>query len=120
MYAAAASINDIDVTRDQLSWFAGVLHVHEEPITGFWLLYAAVVIMCIIVYNLGFARKLPILKNAVVYTVMLIGALPLTIFAFGMPVVESLMAAAVVLGIYKIRLRRHKKEKKEEEKATIP
>ncbi|SFP02778.1 YlaH-like family protein [Salibacterium halotolerans] len=113
MYAAAASLNEINVTKEQLSWFAGVLNVHEAPITGFWLMYAAVVVMCIIVYNLGFARRLPLLKNAVVYTVMLIGTFPLTIFAFGMPVVESLLAAAAVLGIYKIRLRRYKKEKQE-------
>ncbi|MFZ4450292.1 YlaH-like family protein [Salibacterium aidingense] len=118
MYPIAASINDVDVTKDQLSWMAGVLHVHENPITGFWLLYAVVVVMCIIVYNLGFARKLPLLKNVIVYTVMLIGAIPLTIFAIGMVVVESLMAAAVVLGIYKIRLRQHKKEKQNEEHMT--
>ncbi|RSL30457.1 hypothetical protein D7Z54_25945 [Salibacterium salarium] len=100
----------MDVTKDQLSWMAGVLNVHENPITGFWLLYAVVVVMCIIVYNLGFARKLPLLKNVVVYAAMFIGAILLTIFAIGMVVVESLIAAAIVLGIYKIRLRRHKKE----------
>ncbi|MDQ0298982.1 heme exporter protein D [Salibacterium salarium] len=118
MHKVVASANDVDITKEDLSWMAGVLNVHENPITGFWLLYAVVVIMCVIVYNLGFARKLPILKNVIVYAAMLLGAILLTIFAIGMVVVESLIAAAIVLGIYKIRLRRHKKQQKKQENAS--
>ncbi|MFC5712329.1 YlaH-like family protein [Thalassorhabdus alkalitolerans] len=105
---------EVNVTRDDLSWFAGLLQVHENPVFGFWALYAAVVITCILVFNLGFARKLPILKNVIVYAALLAGALPLTIFAIGMPIVESLLIAAAVLGTYKIRLRAHKKEQETE------
>ncbi|MFB4164715.1 YlaH-like family protein [Alteribacillus sp. JSM 102045] len=118
MYTAAANMNDIEVTKEQLSWTAGLLNVHEQPVLGFWLLYAAVVMMCIVVFNLGFARKLPVLKNVIVYAALFVGALPLTIFAIGMAVVESLIAAAIVLGIYKIRLNRHKKEQESQESAT--
>ncbi|WP_240375054.1 YlaH-like family protein [Bacillus piscicola] len=115
MTVAAVNPGDVEITKEQLSWIAGALQVHENPITGFWLLYVAIVIMSIIVFNLGFARKLPILKNVIVYSGLLIGALILTIFAIGMPVVESLIAAALVLGIYRIRLHRHKKEQHNQE-----
>ncbi|SDH88890.1 YlaH-like family protein [Alteribacillus bidgolensis] len=118
MITAAATVNDVNVTKDQLSWTAGLLNVHEHPVVGFWLLYAAVVLMCIVVFNLGFARKLPLLKNVIVYAALFIGALPLTIFAIGMAVVESLIAAAIVLGIYKIRLKRHKQEQESQGSVT--
>ncbi|MFB5660725.1 YlaH-like family protein [Alteribacillus sp. HJP-4] len=113
MVIAAANVNDLDISRDQLSWAAGLLQVHNYPTTGMFLLYAAVVIMCVVVFNLGFARKLPLLKNVIVYTALLIGAIPLTIFAVGMAVVESLIAAGIVLLIYKVRLRKHKREQRE-------
>ncbi|WP_091270182.1 YlaH-like family protein [Alteribacillus persepolensis] len=114
MITAAPNINNVEVTKEQLSFTAGLLNVHEYPVAGFWLLYAAVVVMSIIVFNLGFARKLPLLKNVIVYAALFIGALPLTIFAIGMAVVESLVAAAIVLGIYRLRLRNHKKEQEQE------
>ncbi|WP_090397482.1 YlaH-like family protein [Natribacillus halophilus] len=77
---------------------------------GFWLLYIAVVVLSVIVFNLGFARKLPLLKNVVVYTGLVIGCFVLTFFAIFMPVVEALIAIAAVLGIYRIRLRIHKRK----------
>ncbi|SFE42356.1 YlaH-like family protein [Alteribacillus iranensis] len=110
MNIAAVNPNSVEVTREQLSWMAGVLNVHESPILGFWLLYAAIIITSVIVYNLGFAKKLSVLKNVVIYILLLIGALPLTIFAIGMPVVESLLIAAAVLGGYRIRHRHTRKE----------
>ncbi|UOE92985.1 MULTISPECIES: YlaH-like family protein [Bacillaceae] len=100
----------IEVNPDDLSMFAVLVQIDQNHIMGFWLLYALVVITSIVVYNLGFARKLPILKSAVVYIALLVGCIPLTIFAIGMPVVESLLVAAAVLGIYRFRLSRHKKE----------
>jgi hypothetical protein len=68
-----------------------------------------VIIFSAIVYKLGFAKKLPVLKSAVVYFVLVIGCYPLAIFAIRFPIVESLMITTVVLGIYKIRLHRAKK-----------
>ncbi|WP_018921410.1 YlaH-like family protein [Salsuginibacillus kocurii] len=110
------TINDIG--QSDVSWFAGLLNVHEQPVLGFILLYAAVIIMSIVVFNLGFARKLPLLKNVIVYAALIIGAFPITIFAVGMPIVESLIISALVLGIYKIRLRSHKKDQQSEHKTS--
>lgn len=110
MYVAAVHVNDMEVTREHLSWIAGLLQVHENPVLGFWLLYAAVVIMSALVYHLGFAKKLKVWQQIVIYVLLLIGAFPLTIFAIGMAVVESLIAAALVLTIYRIRHRQRRKQ----------
>ncbi|RWU15830.1 YlaH-like family protein [Anoxybacillus flavithermus] len=90
----------------RLSFFASLYNVHEQPITGMWLLYATIVVLAIIVYRLGFARKLPLLKNVVIYTLLVLGCTILTFFAVFLPVAEGLLVAAVVLIIYKWRLRR--------------
>lgn len=90
----------------RLSFFASLYNVHEQPITGMWLLYATTVVLAIIVYRLGFARKLPMLKNVVIYTLLVLGCTILTFFAVFLPVAEGLLVAAVVLIIYKWRLRR--------------
>ncbi|GAK04101.1 hypothetical protein JCM19037_2475 [Geomicrobium sp. JCM 19037] len=100
-----------EMTIDDVSWAAGIMNIHENAAMGFWLLYLAVVVMSILVFNLGFARKLSLMKNIVVYGALLFGAIMLTFFAIFMPIVESLIAAALVLGIYRLRLRMHKKQK---------
>ncbi|PAQ14506.1 hypothetical protein CD798_10630 [Bacillaceae bacterium SAOS 7] len=73
----------------------------------YWL---ALVLLSILVYNLGFAKKLSLGKNIIVYISLAVGSLLLLILSYQLPVVESLLVAALVLGIYKIRLRMHKKE----------
>ncbi|MBM7692416.1 hypothetical protein JOC77_001846 [Peribacillus deserti] len=73
------------------------------------VLYLALVILSILVYNLGFARKLSFLKNVVIYISLALGCLVLTILAIQLPVVESLLVAAFILGIYKIRLHKQKR-----------
>jgi len=74
------------------------------------ILYLTIVVLSIIVYKLGFARKLPILKSAVIYLFLLIGCIVLTFFAYQMPIVGALFVSAVVLVIYKIRLKHSKKK----------
>ncbi|PSL50837.1 YlaH-like protein [Salsuginibacillus halophilus] len=103
-----------EVTQGDLSWVAGLVGIHENMVLGFWLLYLAVTVMSIVVFNLGFARKLPLLKNVIVYAALLFGTFPLTLFAIGMPIVEALIASALVLGIYRLRLKSHKKEQVQE------
>ncbi|OZI12341.1 hypothetical protein CEW92_07665 [Bacillaceae bacterium SAS-127] len=74
------------------------------------LYWFALVLLSILVYNLGFAKKLSLGKNIIVYISLIVGSLLLLILSYQLPVVESLFVAALVLGIYKIRLRMHKKE----------
>ncbi|WP_203362450.1 YlaH-like family protein [Bacillus sp. REN10] len=75
-----------------------------------WIYWLTIVLLSILVYNLGFAKKLSLGKNLIVYLSLVVGSLLLLILSYQLPVVESLLVAALVLGIYKIRLRMHKKE----------
>ncbi|GER68428.1 membrane protein [Weizmannia acidilactici] len=103
-----------EAVHHHLSFFASLYKVDENPDLGMWLLYATITVLCMIVYRLGFARKLPVLKSAVIYVLMMLGCTLLTFFSIFLPVAEALFIAAIVLGIYKIRLRQSKKTDKEE------
>ncbi len=83
----------------------------EQFLYAFSILYLVVVVLTVVVYNLGFARKLPILKQVVVYIALLFGSIFTTLLALRLPVVESLLIATFVLGAYKFRMYREKKEK---------
>jgi hypothetical protein len=77
--------------------------------TGVWLQFISILLLNIIVYKLGFAKKLPFLKNVVIYTSLFIGCFVLLFLSYRLPIVEGLMVAASILIIYKIRLRQSKK-----------
>ncbi|MEH7083694.1 YlaH-like family protein [Neobacillus drentensis] len=81
--------------------------------TAVWLQYVYIVILAAIVYKLGFAKKLPLLKNIVIYTCLLIGCFVMLIFSYALPIAEGLAGAAVLLIIYKIRLHQTKKHQAE-------
>ncbi|MBU8906733.1 YlaH-like family protein [Desertibacillus haloalkaliphilus] len=106
-------IDEVQVNPEDLSTFAALVNIDQNPVFGFWMLYAIIVILSIVVYNLGFARKLPVLKSAIVYIALFVGCIPITIFAIGMPVIESLIVAAIILGVYKFNLARKQKEEAE-------
>lgn len=96
---------------EKMSFFAKLYNVDVNPEVGMWLLYGTIIIFSIIVYNLGFARKLPLLKNVVIYTVLILGCTILTFFAIFLPIGEGLVVAIIILGIYKLRLRQAKQQK---------
>jgi len=81
--------------------------------TAVWLQYLYIVILAAIVYKLGFAKKLPLLKNIVIYICLLIGCFVMLIFSYALPIAEGLAGAAVLLIIYKIRLHQTKKDQAE-------
>ena len=80
---------------------------------GVLLQYFFIVILSVIVYRLGFAKKLPLLKNIVIYLCLVIGCLILLFFSYALPIAEGLSVAAVILIIYKIRLHQSKKQRTE-------
>ncbi|HET7580969.1 MAG TPA: YlaH-like family protein [Bacillales bacterium] len=95
---------------DYISDFAALYGIlGDHPQRAFWFLYATIVALCAIVYQLGFAKKLPVLKTAVVYILLLVGCFIMTIFAIRFPVVKCLLAIAIVFGGYKFRLYRSRK-----------
>ncbi|MCM3165574.1 YlaH-like family protein [Peribacillus frigoritolerans] len=96
--------------QERLSFFAALYRVDENPEAGMWYLYLTVFGLCILVYQLGFAKKLPLLKNVVIYVVMALGCTLLSFFAVFLPMGEALVIASLVLGIYRIRLHNSRKE----------
>jgi hypothetical protein len=100
--------NLTDVNPEELSWVPRL--VFEYPTAGL-VIYLAIVILSIIVYNLGFARKLPLLKTVIVYIALLVGCLVITMLALmGAPILEVLLIASLFLVVYKIRLNQRKSE----------
>ncbi|WP_223700376.1 YlaH-like family protein [Sutcliffiella deserti] len=95
---------------ERLSFFASLYRVDENPDLGMWLLYFTILALSILVYKLGFALKLPILKSAVIYLFLILGGTVLSFLGIFLPVAEGLIVAALILIIYRIRLRRHKQE----------
>lgn len=76
---------------------------------GFLLFYLTIGILLSVCYKLGFARKLPILKSILVYIILFFGAFIITFMAMGMPMAESLIIIAAILGTYRFRLHRERK-----------
>jgi hypothetical protein len=99
----------MDVT-ERLSFFALLYKVDEQPNVGMWMLYFTILVLSMIVYKLGFAKKLPILKSAIIYFFLALGCTILTFLGIFLPVAEGLVIAALILIIYKIRLLQSKKQ----------
>ncbi|MED4015486.1 YlaH-like family protein [Sutcliffiella cohnii] len=94
---------------DRLSPFAKMFRVDQNPELGMWLLFITIFLLSVLVYKLGFALKLPILKSAIIYLFLFFGSTVLTFLAIQLPVAEGLVVAALILIIYKIRLHNSKK-----------
>ncbi|WP_066289574.1 YlaH-like family protein [Bacillus sp. FJAT-29937] len=96
--------------NERLSFFAALFKVQENSTLGMWMLYLTIILLCIIVFKLGFAKKLPLAKSAVIYLFLILGCTVLTFFAVFLPITEGLVVAALILIIYKIRLHQSKKQ----------
>ncbi|WP_100011088.1 YlaH-like family protein [Lentibacillus sediminis] len=80
----------------------------------FLVFYILNLVFAAIAYKLGFAKDLPLLKSVFVYILLAIGTYIITIFSiFNLPITESLIAVSLVLGIYRFRLHRERKAKKQ-------
>jgi len=76
----------------------------------FIVFFIVIFLLSVLAYELGFARKLPLLKSMIVYILLLIGTYITTIFAvLQMPIIESLIIISLVLGIYRFRMYRERK-----------
>lgn len=72
--------------------------------------FVLVFLMSAIVFKLGFAKKLPLGKNIIIYAFLFFGCIILTFLALFLPMIEGLIVAALILIIYKSRLWREKRE----------
>lgn len=68
--------------------------------------FYVILVLTAIVYKLGFARRLPLLKSLIVYFALAVGSVLLKILdALGLPMIEALSAAAALLIIVRFRMR---------------
>jgi hypothetical protein len=77
---------------------------------GVLLQYLFIVILTMIVFRLGFAKKLPLLKNIIIYLSLCVGSLVMLFFSYALPIAEGLSVVALFLIVYKIRLHQSKKQ----------
>lgn len=88
-----------------------LINLTNDTELSMWIMYGLIVLLSIVVYHLGFAKKLSIIKMLITYVLLLVGCTFLTFLALRIPIVEALLASVFVLGIYKIRLHQSKKNK---------
>lgn len=74
-----------------------------------YVLFFIIFALSVLVYKLGFAKRLRLGQNIVIYLFLFIGCLVLTFLAFFLPIVEGLIVAALILIIYKVRMRLEKR-----------
>lgn len=110
-----ASVSTDETTRvyDRMSGITRYIYENmpSYEVAGY-VVFILVFILSAIVFKLGFARELPLLKNIVIYTFLFLGCIMLTFFAFFLPMIEGLIVAALILIVYKSRMWREKREEK--------
>lgn len=102
----------IEAVQSRLTFFAELFQVHVagQQTIGMWKLYALIVVLTIIVFRLGFAQKLKLWHNLLIYTFLILGCTVLTFFAVFLPIAEGLIVAALILIFYRWRRRDDRKE----------
>ena len=102
---ALVSSNDLETESFVYKRMSGIARYIYENMPSYevagYVVFILVFILSAIVFKLGFARELPLLKNIVIYTFLFLGCLMLTFFAFFLPMIEGLMVAALILIVYK-------------------
>ncbi|MBE3595820.1 MAG: hypothetical protein IMW86_02110 [Hydrogenibacillus sp.] len=67
--------------------------------------YVLIVVLLFIAFRLGFERPLPLLKRFIVYAALVVGAFPLIILSYGLPIEGTLIVTVLVLVAYRLRRR---------------
>jgi len=114
-----AAQTNAEETAEAYKKMAGITRFLYENLPNYdmagYVLFALVFLLSALVYKLGFAKKLKLSQNIVIYIFLFVGCVILTFFALYLPMVEGLIVAALILIVYKTRLWR---EKREEQEAT--
>lgn len=72
---------------------------------NFWTAYIVILMMTAIIFNVAFARRLPILKTVVVYIVLAIGCYLFTIMhIFRFPVIPAMAITLVIIVVARLRM----------------
>lgn len=71
----------------------------------FWKAYIAILVMTAVIFQIAFARKLPVLKTIVVYVVLAIGCYVFTILhVLQFPIIPVLAVTLVVIAVARLRM----------------
>ncbi|TDY11176.1 UNVERIFIED_CONTAM: YlaH-like protein [Lysinibacillus xylanilyticus] len=112
----AASTNAEETTKvyERMAGITRFLYENlpSYDIAGF-VVFLLVFVLSAIVYKLGFAKKLKLSQNIVIYAFLFLGCIMLTFFALFLPMIEGLIVAALILIIYKTRMWREKREEQQ-------
>ncbi|MET4559348.1 hypothetical protein ABIA69_000491 [Lysinibacillus parviboronicapiens] len=112
----AASTNAEETTR-VYERMAGITRFLYENLPSYeiagYVVFLLVFVLSAIVYKLGFAKKLKLSQNIVIYVFLFVGCIMLTFFALFLPMIEGLIVAALILIIYKTRMWREKREEQQ-------
>ncbi|GAB0167338.1 YlaH-like family protein [Lysinibacillus sp. CTST325] len=112
----AASTNAEETTKvyERMSGITRFLYENlpSYDIAGF-VVFLLVFVLSAIVYKLGFAKKLKLSQNIVIYVFLFLGCIMLTFFALFLPMIEGLIVAALILIVYKTRMWREKREEQQ-------
>ena len=77
----------------------------KEWLTNPAIAYVVILLLTGIVYKVAFARKLPLLKQLIIYLALAFGCLMLLFFHFmGLPIVPALAATVVLILVARLRM----------------
>ncbi|MGE7090053.1 YlaH-like family protein [Lysinibacillus sp. NPDC048646] len=112
----AASTNAEETTK-VYERMAGITRFLYENLPSYdiagYVVFLLVFVLSAIVYKLGFAKKLKLSQNIVIYAFLFVGCIMLTFFALFLPMIEGLIVAALILIVYKTRMWREKREEQQ-------
>jgi hypothetical protein len=95
------------VTPEPTGVIANYIYSVTDPPLAFFLLYLVIVVFMAAAYKLGFARKLPVLKQALVYLILILGCFILTFMAYEIPIADIVVITVAVLAVVRYRASRY-------------
>jgi len=112
--AAQTNVEETAIAYEKMAGITRFLYVNlpSYEMAGY-VLFALVFLLSALVYKLGFAKKLKLSQNIVIYIFLFLGCIMLTFFALYLPMVEGLIVAALILIVYKARMWREKREEQQ-------
>lgn len=107
IYASTANDKEMETVYNRMGGVTRYLYENMPSYesAGF-VVFLLVFVLCAIVYKLGFAREgLLWWKSLIIYIFLFLGCIILTFLALFLPMIEGLIIAAIILIIYKLRLK---------------
>lgn len=107
LFAAATTTNETETVYNRMGGVTRYIYENMPSYESAGIVeFIVLLILCAIVYKLGFAREgLVWWKSLIIYIFLFLGCIILTFLALFLPMIEGLIIAAIILIIYKLRLK---------------